>query len=86
MDKRTAKARERIERFDPFFFNPRWISKYLAESIRQTGDVSLAFDLMLKDKWCFAKMDLPLELPCNKCAVTSECYSITFKGFLEMVK
>jgi hypothetical protein len=43
---------------NPYFFSPRWISKYLVQSIKKTrdialayaGDISLAFDLLLKDK------------------------------------
>jgi len=30
-------------------FKPRWISKYIIESILQCGDMSLAYDLLLKD-------------------------------------
>jgi hypothetical protein len=78
----TLRARETAICYDPFFFAPRWISRYLVESIRQTGDISIAFDLMLKDKWCFARMDLSQILPCEKCLVRSECYNMTFGEFL----
>jgi len=33
----------------PDFFSPRWISRYIAESIRLYGDISLAYDLLLQD-------------------------------------
>jgi len=31
------------------FFGPRWISKYLVQSIHKCGDMSMAFDLLLED-------------------------------------
>jgi hypothetical protein len=31
------------------FFSPRWISRYIIESIRKCGNMSLAYDLLLQD-------------------------------------
>jgi hypothetical protein len=31
------------------FFRPRWISRYIAQSIQICGDLSLAYDLLLQD-------------------------------------
>jgi hypothetical protein len=31
------------------FFSPRWISRYIAQSIQICGDLSLAYDLLLQD-------------------------------------
>jgi hypothetical protein len=31
------------------FFSPRWISRYVAQSIQICGDLSLAYDLLLRD-------------------------------------
>jgi hypothetical protein len=31
------------------FFSPRWISRYIAQSIQICGDMSLAYDLLLQD-------------------------------------
>jgi len=32
------------------FFGPRWISKYIVESLKQYGDESKAYELLIKDK------------------------------------
>jgi hypothetical protein len=31
------------------FFSPRWISRYIAQSIQICRDISLAYDLLLQD-------------------------------------
>lgn len=31
------------------FFGPRWISKYAVQSIRQCGDMSLAYEMLFED-------------------------------------
>jgi len=31
------------------FFTPRWISRYIVQSIKICGDISLAYDLLLQD-------------------------------------
>lgn len=35
--------------FDLGFLGPRWISKYIVESLRMVGDMSMAYDLLLGD-------------------------------------
>jgi len=31
------------------FFAPRWISRYIIQSIKKTGDMSEAYELLLQD-------------------------------------
>jgi hypothetical protein len=37
-------------KYPEIFFAPRWISRYIVRSIQLCGDMSLAFDLMEKEK------------------------------------
>ena len=46
LEKNNRTRLEEILSEDPFFFAPRWISRYVVRSIELCGDMSLAFDLL----------------------------------------
>jgi len=57
MEKKLEPKSEPAERL----FFPYWLSRYILESIKQCGDISLAYDLLLKDACLDLKRRLKIE-------------------------
>jgi hypothetical protein len=59
----ASKTEKKPKQFEPpeRLFFPYWLSRYILESIKQCGNISLAYDLLLQDATPDLKRKLKME-------------------------